>query len=314
MDLGVHLPLADLGQGLPSGRDLRSYGALAAELGFTAVAANDHLVWRTPWLDGPTALAAVCGSTGGMRLVTSVALPVIRHPVVLAQGLAALAALADGPVVAGLGPGSSREDHRLVGVPFEERWARFDEGLRAVRAWLAGDPVPDGRFYPGGGAMPGPPASSVSVWSASWGSPARLRAVARDADGWMASAFHIDPARFRTARAELDAHLRAIGRDPALFGDLVATTWQYVTDDRSEAHRLVEDLLAPLLGRDPDDLAAHLPIGPPEHCARVLSDYAAAGAGTVLLWPVRDPLRQVERVAEDVRPLVADGARSSPRG
>jgi alkanesulfonate monooxygenase SsuD/methylene tetrahydromethanopterin reductase-like flavin-dependent oxidoreductase (luciferase family) len=306
MDLGVHLPLADLGQGLPSGHDLRSYAALAAELGFTAVAANDHLVWRTAWLDGPTALAAVCGSTGRMRLVTSVALPVIRHPVVLAKGLAALAALADGPVVAGLGPGSSREDHHLVGIPFEERWARFDEALRSVRACLAGDSVPDGRFYQGGGAVLSPPAGSVSVWSASWGSSARLRAVARDADGWMASAFHIEPGRFRSARAELDAELRAVGRDPAGFGDLVATAWLYVTEDRLVARRLVEELLAPLLGRDPENLAAHLPIGPSEHCARVLSDYADAGAGTVLLWPLGDPLRQLELVTENVRPLVVD--------
>src|SRR2546423_4504326 len=110
MDIGVHLPLADLGQGLPSGRDLRAYAALAVELGFTAVAANDHLVWRTPWLDGPTALAAVSGSTGRMRLVTSVALPVVRHPVVLAKSLGALAALAEGPVVAGLGPRPSLAD------------------------------------------------------------------------------------------------------------------------------------------------------------------------------------------------------------
>ncbi|HEY2223174.1 LLM class flavin-dependent oxidoreductase [Actinomycetospora sp.] len=304
MELGVHLPLADLGQGLPSGRDLRSYAALAAELGFTAVAANDHLVWRTPWLDGPTALAAVCGSTGRMRLVTSVALPVIRHPVVLAKGLAALATLADGPVVAGLGPGSSREDHRLVGIPFDQRWARFDEALRSVRAVLAGESVPDGSFYPGGGAVLSPPAGSVSVWSASWGSSARLRAVARDADGWMASAFHMQPGRFRSARAELDTHLLAVGRDPATFGDLVATTWLYVTDDRLVARWLVEEILAPLLGQDPESLAAHLPIGPSEHCARVLSDYATAGAGTVLLWPLSDPLRQLELVAEQVRPLV----------
>jgi hypothetical protein len=65
MELGVHLPLADLGQGLPSGRDLRRYAALAAELGFTAVAANDHLVWRTPWLAGrrlwPRSVAAPGG-------------------------------------------------------------------------------------------------------------------------------------------------------------------------------------------------------------------------------------------------------------
>lgn len=306
MELGVHLPLADLGQGLPSGRDLRTYAALAADLGFTAVAANDHLVWRRPWLDGPTALAAVSGHTAKMRLVTSVVLPVIRHPVVLAKGLASLAAMAEGPVVAGLGPGSSRTDHDLVGAPFEQRWARFDEAVRLVRALLAGEPAPPGRFYRVGDTRLTPTAGAVSVWSASWGSPARLRAVARDADGWVASAYNTDSARFRTARAELDTCLRAAGRDPATFGDLVATTWSYVTDDAAAARRLVEELLAPLLGRHPEQLAAHLPIGSPEHCARVLADYAAAGAGTVLLWPLRDPLGQLELLAERVRPLVVD--------
>ena len=305
MELGVHLPLADLGQGLPSGHDLRTYAALAADLGFTAVAANDHLVWRTPWLDGPTALAAVSGHSAGMRLVTSVALPAVRHPFVLAKGLAALAALAEGPVVAGLGPGSSRDDHDLVGVPFEQRWARCDEAVRLVRALLAGEPAPPGRFYGPGGTRLAPPAGAVSVWSASWGSPTRLRAVARDAEGWVASAYNTDPARFRTVRAELDAHLRAAGRDPAGFGDIVATTWVYVTDDAATSRRLVDEVLAPLLRRDPGPLAALLPIGSPEHCARVLSDYAQAGAGTVLLWPLRDPLRQLELVAGRVRPLVA---------
>ena len=304
MELGVHLPLADLGHGLPSGRDLRRYAALAAELGFTTVAANDHLVWRTPWLDGPTALTAVCGSTGRLRLMTSVALPVIRHPVVLAQGLASLAALAEGPLVAGLGPGSSRTDHRLVGMPFEDRWARFDEAVRLVRTLLAGEAAPDGRFYQVGGVRLTRPGSTVPVWSASWGSPARLRAVARDADGWLASAYNSDPARFRAAGAELERHLRAAGRDPAVFGNALATTWLHVTDDRVAARRLVEELLAPLLGREPESLAAHLPIGSPEHCARVLSDYAAAGVDTVLLWPLRDPLQQLDLVADRVRPLV----------
>ena len=49
MDVGVHLPLADLGQRLPSGAELRDYTATAAGLGFTMVSANDHLVWRRPW-------------------------------------------------------------------------------------------------------------------------------------------------------------------------------------------------------------------------------------------------------------------------
>ena len=173
-----------------------------------------------------------------------------------------------------------------------------------MRALLAGEAAPPGRFYDTGGTRLAPPWGAVSVWSASWGSPARLRAVARDAEGWVASAYNTDPTRFRTARAELDAQLRAAGRDPAGFGDLVATTWLHVTEDPAAARRLVDEVLAPLLGRDAGQLAARLPIGSPEHCARVLSDYAQAGAGTVLLWPLRDPLAQLELVAGRVRPLL----------
>ena len=34
------------------------------ECGFAAVSANDHFLFSTPWLDGPTALAAVLERSG----------------------------------------------------------------------------------------------------------------------------------------------------------------------------------------------------------------------------------------------------------
>jgi hypothetical protein len=68
---------------------------------------------------------------------------------------------------------------------------------------------------------------------------------------------------------------------------------------------VLEDLLGPLLGRDPDELAAKLPVGTREHCAALLDAYARAGAREVLLWPVRDPVRQLAVVAEDVRPVIS---------
>ena len=118
MDFGVHLPLADLGQGLLGGGDLRVYTATAAGLGFEMVSANDHLVWRRPWLDGLMSLASVAGSAGDMTLATSVALPAVRHPVVLAKAITSLAVLSESTVVAGLGPGSSAADYEAVGLPF----------------------------------------------------------------------------------------------------------------------------------------------------------------------------------------------------
>ena len=293
MRLGVHLPLADLGDGLPTLADLRTYVGAAAGLGFATVAANDHLVWGRPWIDGPTALAGAMSAAGDMALATSITLPVVRHPVVVAKTLSALAVLAGRPVVGGLGPGSGRADYEAVGIPFEERWARFDEALRLVRALVRGEPAPPGSFHATGARLSPLPDPPPEVWFGSWGSDRRLAAMASVADGWFASAYNATPEQYAEARARLDGHLRTAGREPGAFHDAVATTWSYVTEDRREADDL-RDALARVLDRDPSSLQ-HLPIGSAQHCAESLGAYAAAGAGEVLIWPVRDPLRQLER-------------------
>jgi alkanesulfonate monooxygenase SsuD/methylene tetrahydromethanopterin reductase-like flavin-dependent oxidoreductase (luciferase family) len=306
MDVGVHLPLADLGQGLPSSGQLRAYTRRAADLGFAMLSANDHLVWRRAWLDGPTTLAAVAGWAGGMTLATSIALPAVRHPVVLAKALASLAVLAEGPLVAGLGPGSFADDYRAVGVPFEQRWARFDESLRLVRALLRGEPTADGPHYRAAGLSLDPlPSEPPQVWFGSWGSDVRLRRAVAVADGWFASAYNTTPERFADARARLDGHLAAAGRESGAVPKAVATAWCFVTRDAAEASAVLDGVLAPLLGRDPAQLAAALPVGSPEHCVDLLAAYAAAGADRVLLWPVRNPLRQLDLVADEVRPYLA---------
>jgi alkanesulfonate monooxygenase SsuD/methylene tetrahydromethanopterin reductase-like flavin-dependent oxidoreductase (luciferase family) len=301
---GAHLPLADLGQGVPDGPDLRAYVRAAAAAGYTTVAANDHLLWRRPWLDGPTALASVLGEAGGLTLATSVALPTIRHPVVLAKTLSSLAVLAGGPVVAGLGPGSSAADHRAVGVRFEERWSRFDEGLRLIRALVRGEPPPRGHHYPVDGdlRLAPLPREPPQIWGGSWGSDTRLRRMVEVADGWMASAYNTTPERFAAARVRIDGHLAAVGRDAAAFPDLLATMWLYVSDDVAAVEALLHGVLGPVLRRDPDELREQLPIGPPARCIELLGRYAEAGARQILLWPVRDPIDQLERFAELVEP------------
>jgi alkanesulfonate monooxygenase SsuD/methylene tetrahydromethanopterin reductase-like flavin-dependent oxidoreductase (luciferase family) len=305
MQFGAHLPLVDFGQGVTGGAELRAYARTAAAAGYATLSANDHLVWRRPWLDGPTALASVLGDAGDLTLATSVALPTVRHPVVLAKLVTTLARLTDGRVVAGIGPGSSAADHRAVGVPFEERWARFDESLRLVRALVRGEAAPPGRYYPVDDLRLDPlPLRPAEVWCGSWGSDTRLRRMVEVADGWMASAYNTTPERYAAARVRIDGHLAAVGRDPARFPDLIATMWLYVTDDARVADRLLRDVLAPILARDPAELQTQLPIGPPEHCIALLERYAAAGAQQVLLWPIHDPIDQLERFAASVIPAV----------
>jgi alkanesulfonate monooxygenase SsuD/methylene tetrahydromethanopterin reductase-like flavin-dependent oxidoreductase (luciferase family) len=309
VDLGVHLPLLDFGgEGLSRARVTACVDA-AREHGFAAVSSNDHFLFSRPWLDGPIALAAILERAGEMELATTVALPVLRGPVALAKAVAALDRLSDGRLTAGVGPGSSRRDYELAGIPFEERWKRFDEAVQVLRHLLRGEPRPPGlRFYGTGEAALEPPpaqAGGVPIWIGSWGSEAGLRRVARLGDGWLASAYNTTPELFAAARADLEERLRAGGRDERSFPIALATMWTWVTDSRDEGERVLAEVLAPLLNRSPEDLRDRVCLGSPQHCAELLSRYAAAGCGRVYVWPLGDEARQLERLAQEVRPALA---------
>ncbi len=132
MEYGAHLPLIDLAasRSLPA---LKAYARTAAALGFRYLCANDHLLFSRPWLDGPTALAALIDDSDDMRLATTASLPVLRGPVQLAKTLVAIDILSGGRLVVGVGPGSSAADYAAAGLGFGERWRRFDEAVQERR-------------------------------------------------------------------------------------------------------------------------------------------------------------------------------------
>jgi alkanesulfonate monooxygenase SsuD/methylene tetrahydromethanopterin reductase-like flavin-dependent oxidoreductase (luciferase family) len=249
-----------------------------------------------------------------MALATSIALPAVRHPVVLAKAIASLGVLSEGSVIAGLGPGSSAADYEAVGLPFTERWARFDECLRLVRALVRGEAPDDGQYYRVGELRLDPlPSTPPQVWFGSWGSDLRIRRMAGAADGWLASAYNTTPVHFADARSRLDEQLLSEGRDPTTYPAAIATAWMYVTHEQAQAVRLVSETLAPLLGRNPGELLAQLPIGTPEHCVELLDAYVEAGANRILLWPIQDPIHQLEVFSEEVRPHLRQTSSASAR-
>jgi alkanesulfonate monooxygenase SsuD/methylene tetrahydromethanopterin reductase-like flavin-dependent oxidoreductase (luciferase family) len=309
MDLGVHLPLMQFTNEALSFKRLSDTVDAARECEFAAVAANDHFVFSTPWLDGPTALASVIQRSGHMTLATTVALPVLRGPIALAKALAAIEVLSEGRLLAALGPGSSSRDYEAIGIPFDERWRRFDEAFVTLRALLNGNAhPPDARYYglPADLELEPSPQRSrgVPLWIGSWGSRAGLGRVARAADGWLASAYNTTPERFGRCRELLAAELADRGRDADRFPNAIATMWTWVSEDRAEAERMVADVLAPLLGRAPEDFRGRLCVGGAEQCAQLLSRYAAEGCQRVYIWPLGDERRQLELVAAEVVPRV----------
>ena len=306
MRYGAHLPLIDFaGQGWRPG-GIASYAAAARRLGYGTIAVNDHLVFQRPWLDGIVALASVVEASGDLRLATTVSLPVVRGPAALAKAAAALDILSGGRLVLGVGPGSSGRDYECAGLAFDERWPRFEESIRYLRAQLSAGAAPfEGRFYRTGPQLEPRPdrAGGPPIWIASWGSDAGLRRVARLGDGWLASAYNATPEHIASCRAKLARD----GRQPDGFPCTLATMWTYVTgSSRERGERLAE--LAAMLNRPAEQLAGQVLVGPAEDCAAVVRAYAGAGVDQILIWPLAEAEDQLERFMRDVAPLVRSGA------
>jgi alkanesulfonate monooxygenase SsuD/methylene tetrahydromethanopterin reductase-like flavin-dependent oxidoreductase (luciferase family) len=308
MEYGAHLPLIVFDGAPKTLAELRAYARHAAALDYRYLCANDHLHFGRPWLDGPTALAATIEAAAGMTLATTVCLPVIRGPVESAKMLAAIDILSGGHLLAGVGPGSSPRDYAAIGVPFEERWRRFDEAIRALRSLLSekGEAF-TGRFYTTEGLSLEPAPTSPAgppIWVASWGSRAGLRRVARFGDGWLASGYNTTPAAFRTSLAHLYKELEGARAAREAFPNGIATMWLYVSEARRDAERMLSEVLAPMLGRPTEALRQlALPIGSAEQCAERIAAYQHAGAERIFVWPLADELVQLERFRQDVVPL-----------
>lgn len=292
MEAGVHLPQLDFGNGITGSLLSRVVQVVdvARELGFVGVSANDHFVFDRPWADGLVLLGAAAEHAGPLDLMTSIALPTLRGVVPLAAQLRTLADLGEGRVVAGVGPGSSRADYDLVGVPWADRWALFDESLEALADLFRQAPDDAGR---------------VRLWVASWGSQRGLRRVAQHRDGWVASAHHGTPDDFGVAMRRLAGLLRQPGNFSGTVDHALVTMWTWITDDPDDAEQVLTRVLAPALGRPPELLRGRVCVGRPEDCVAVLSRYAAQGCRRVYFWPVGEETVQLSRIAHDVLPQVS---------
>jgi probable F420-dependent oxidoreductase len=308
MEFGVHLPLISFQGEQRSIEDLLAVTEAARDLGYTHLCANDHLVFSRPWLDGPTALAAVLAHSGQMTLATTVTVPVLRGPAATAKSLAAIDVLSGGRLLVGVGPGSSARDYELVGLRFEDRWKQLDEAVQTLRAYWRDDDVPfEGAFFSTAGFTLTPTPvqrPGLPIWIGSWGSPAGLRRVGRLADGWLASGYNTNPELFAQAWLDVKAAVAANGRDSATFPNGIATMWCFITEDSALAETMLADVLAPVLNRPVEYLRPLLPIGSAEDSAEKLRAYARAGAQRVFLWPLRDEVAQLQVFRERVVPLL----------
>lgn len=120
----------------------------------------------SPIPDPLTWLTWVGAHSRSLVLGTGVIILPLRNPVVLAKEVATLDSFTGGRVQLGVGVGWLREEFEALGVPFEDRGARTDEYIEALRElWSAAEPTYSGRFVEFERALsfPKPAGSSVPI-------------------------------------------------------------------------------------------------------------------------------------------------------
>ena len=124
-----------------------------------------------------------------MRLGTSVLVLPMRHPLPLAKELATLQNLSDGRLILGAGVGWLEAEFAALGVPFNERGRRTDEGIAMMRAVWNDDPVSfDAKWIPAvidQMRMQPKPEKPIPIWIGGTSEPALKRALRLD--GWHGS-------------------------------------------------------------------------------------------------------------------------------
>ncbi len=141
-------------------------------------------------------LGYIAGRTERIRLATMTLVLGYHHPLAIVKRYGTLDHVSKGRVILGVGVGSLREEFDLLGAPFEDRGARGDDALRALRAALpTNEPVYDGEFYSFSGLTVDPCALQphMPIWVGGRTKRSLRRALTL-ADGWCPFAVPIDTA------------------------------------------------------------------------------------------------------------------------
>jgi probable F420-dependent oxidoreductase len=194
MRLGIHLPQIGRKAG-PEG--IKRAAIQAEELGYDDVWTSEHII--TPagamyppsplFYDPVLTLTWAAAYTARVGLGTSVLVLPMRHPLPLAKELATLQNLSAGRLILGVGVGWLEKEFEALGVPFNQRGRRTDEGIAMMRAVWSDDPVSfEAKWIPAiidNMRMMPKPEKPIPVWVGGTSEPALKRALRLD--GWHGS-------------------------------------------------------------------------------------------------------------------------------
>lgn len=319
MQLGVGLPsFSSESHALPPHR-FEGYVQTAEEFGFAGAWLIEHLgrspTYSSSLLDPLSTLSYVAGATDSIPIGTSVLLLPLRDPVLVAKRAATIQHLAGRRLTLGLGTGYVETEFDAVGVPMEERSARYLEGIELLWRLFHEDTVTfDGEFY------------SVEEFrlEPSLGRPPRIlagggghdtdegRRVYRSvksrldhADGWIAAPGPVDVVR--EDWASFADYLESAGRDPEAI-EKVALQYLHLApgEDEDAVAREQRNAYREMVGpaRSAEYAMENWLSGTVEEIRETLGAYERAGFDEVILHPVTPDPAAAERQLERYRDLL----------
>ena len=213
--------------------------AAAHRAGLDSLFVGDQHVSPSPYYQNTPMLGRLLAEWGEAPAGCLFLLP-LWHPVLVAEQIGTLAAIARGPFIMQCGLGWGEARFAAMGANIRTRPSAFEEALDIVRRLLAGETVSSARRYRVAEAsLALRPAEPIEVWIGASASPAIDR-TARLADGWIAS-----PGLTRAeARAQADFYRErcaAHGRQPKA---VVLRRDFYVGLSPSEAQAVLQQALS----------------------------------------------------------------------
>lgn len=284
--------------GIPDAHTTLAYFDKVEEWHFDSLWLGEHVVGSGPILDCLTTLTMFAARTRRAKLGTSVLIPALRHPVLLAKQLATLDYLSDGRLLLAFGVGSEvAADYAACEIPLEQRGRRLDEAIEILRLlWTRDHVTYHGRIYRVNGVTIDPkPArrGGPPIWIGGR-SEAALRRTARMSDGWLAS--FVTPQEFSEDLDKVMAYAAEAGRtfERDESGVILLT---YLVDRGTSAYERVLAYLATSRRRSVEDVLARSLIGPAEECVARLQAYVDVGIDKFILRPLCPPDELIGQLA-----------------
>jgi probable F420-dependent oxidoreductase len=282
LKVGIQLPEVERQVRWP---ELAGLARTIEDAGFDSIWVGDHHLYYTagggargPW-EAWSQLAALAAITSRVELGPLVTPLGFHNPAVLARQAAAVDEISGGRLILGVGAGWYEPEFRAFGVPYADRFARFEEAFTILRTLLQEGAVSfEGRFFSARDCRleprPRPGGPPILVGSSG---PRMLRATIAHVAGW--NVWYEDtgnrPEGVAPHLARAQAACADAGRDPSTVEATVAVLVRLPTGTGRRSAEGEVERTRPLEGS-------------PEQIAEGLRAYARAGVGHVQL--ILDPI------------------------